>query len=110
MAENKDLSPDVRHLAEGQMMIQENYYNLTPTGIEAALTGKSLLDKTAQAMYEKQEKAGTQTAQAAPEKQSTQPTAQAEPPANPKTSMKDAMAQAKAAGCTGKNYECTRCI
>ena len=101
MAENKDLSPDVRHLAEGQMMIVENKWSLNGK----AFTGQEILDKTAAAMYERQEKAGTQTAQAAPEKQSTQPVAQSEPPEKPKTPMELAMAQAKEKPCP--QLECT---
>ena len=85
MATDKNLSADMRHLAEGQMMIKENYYNFTPSGIENALAGKDILDKTAAKMCENQKDAGTQTS----------------------TNLEKAQQQAKEAGCTGKDYQCT---
>lgn len=78
MATDKNISPDLRHLAEGKMMMVEHYYDFTPSGAAAALAGKDIVEKTAKKIFESQ----------------------------PVDGMENALAQAKEAGCTKEQYSC----
>lgn len=87
ITENRNFSQDLRLLAGGKMMMLDHYYDLTPSGASLAIKGKEVLDKTAEAMYERQEASGKKALDVG--------------------DMNKALADAKAAGCTDKNYQCS---
>lgn len=81
MVTNEKLPPDIRHLAEGKMMMMEHYWDVSPSGMGAYLAGKDIIERTANKIYENQEK-------------------------HQGGGMDAALAAAKQAGCTAK-YECS---